>query len=78
MTKTLNATVVNGTMQFDEPLSLPEHSRVSVTVTSNEQPRSDEVSRRIEAVKKFRAWSDANPLFDDGERLTREQLHERR
>ena len=76
MTTTLSATVVNGALQLDEPLTLPEQSRVQVTVIAEPQDE-DEVTRRREVLRKFRAFSDARPIFSSGERLTRDQMHER-
>ncbi len=76
MTTPLNKTVVNGALQLDEPLTLPEQSRVKVTVTA-EPKEGDEVARRREVLQKFRAFSDARPIFSSGERLTRDQMHER-
>ena len=74
MTTTHTATVVNGALQLDQPLKLPEHSRVQVTVA----PIERDVSRQLEALRNFRALSDATPIFSDLERLTRDELHERR
>lgn len=78
METTIDATVVDGALQLDEPVSLPDQSRVRVTVAEQPLPHESEVARRLEVLKKFRAWSDAHPIFSDGERLTRDQLHDRR
>ncbi len=76
MTQTRTATVVAGTLQLDEPLDLPEKSRVTVAVT----PQEDEATRqrRREAMKKFFESVDEVHFVSNGERFTREQLHERR
>ena len=68
MTSTLTATVVNGELQLDQPLELPEQSRVEITVA----PIPRDVSRQLEALRQFRALSDATPIFGDSERLTRD------
>ena len=68
------ATVVDGSLKLDDPLDLPEQSRVEITVA----PIAKDVDRKLEALRKFRDLSDATPLFGDAERLTRDQLHERR
>lgn len=71
MKTTHTATVINGALKLDDPVELPEQSRVTDSVT----PTTD-AARRKEILKKFFELSDATPLF--GEPLTREQLHERR
>ena len=68
------ATVVDGSLKLDDPLDLPEQSRVEITIA----PIEKDVDRKLEALRKFRALSDATPLFGEAERLTRDQLHERR
>lgn len=76
MTTTGMATVVNGTLQLDTPMDLPEQSRVKVTVS----PLTDDATqaRRIKAFAEFRASVNEVNFKSDGERLTREQMHERR
>ncbi len=76
MSTTHTATVVNGALQLDQPLELPEQSRVAITVI----PLSDEATRRRrkEALEKFFASVEETHFVSDGERLTREQMHERR
>ena len=76
MTTTHTATVVNGALQLDEPLELPEQSRVTVTVTA---PTDEETRRRRrDAAEKFLASARETRFVSDGEKLTRDQLHERR
>lgn len=72
MKTTHTATVVNGTLQFDQPLNLPELSRVEVTVAAI----IDDSARRRRAVEEFIRLSDEAKV-NSGERLTRDQLHER-
>ena len=74
MKTTHTATVVDGSLKLDDPLNLPEQSRVEITVA----PIAKVVDRKLEALRNFRALSDATPLFGAAERLTRDQLHERR
>ena len=74
MKTTHTATVVDGSLKLDDPLNLPEQSRVEITVA----PIAKDVDRKLEALRNFRALSDATPLFGAAERLTRDQLHERR
>ena len=75
MTTTRTATVVNGTLQLDEPLELPEQSRVTLVVTPQEDAATRQ--RRREAMQKFFALADEVHFVSDGEKFTRDQLHER-
>ena len=68
------ATVVDGSLKLDDPLDLPEQSRVEITVALI----AKDVDRKLEALRKFLDLSDATPLFGETERLTRDQLQERR
>ena len=72
MTTTHTATVVNGALQLDEPLKLPEHSRVHVTVL----PLNPDPERRKRAFEQFFKLADELKICD-GEKLTRDQMHER-
>ncbi len=73
MKTTHTATVINGELKLDDPLELPEQSRVTVSVT----PIKPSMARQLEALRQFKAISDATPLFGEGRRLTRDELHER-
>ncbi len=75
MTTTRTATVVNGNLKLDAPLELPEHSRVKVTVSAVVDDIPHE--RRMEAARKFFASVEETKFSRGGERLTREQMHER-
>lgn len=72
MKTTRTATVVNGTLKFDEPLDLPDLSRVEVTVATV----PDDAVRRHSAMEELFKLSDQLRIRD-GERLTRDQMHER-
>ncbi len=78
MTKTLKATVVNGTLQLEEPLDLPEQSRVAVDVLVGEDASRIEITpeARRRAFNAFVALGDRLQLRV-GEHLTREQMHVR-
>ncbi len=67
----LTATVVNGTLQFDEPLNLPEHSRVTVSVL----PKPSDVLRRQEILRKLFDSFDEQPI--NVAPFTRDQMHDR-
>jgi predicted DNA-binding antitoxin AbrB/MazE fold protein len=75
MVQTTAATFENGVLVPDQPLNLPPHTRVSLTDSALDQ--DDKNARQ-------KAWEDLQRLwqtstFDSkGDRLTPEQLHERR
>jgi hypothetical protein len=78
MTTHTTGTVIDGQLQLDHPLTLPNESRVAVTV----QPAADipadwqeRFSKGLEAMQKLKA---EHPIGSGGLRLTREELHERR
>ena len=78
MTRTITATFENGVLKPAEPLDLPEHAQVQITISV--PPKSD-VQEKWNATKEQRlaalekSLQMAKPL---GEHLTRDQLHERR
>jgi predicted DNA-binding antitoxin AbrB/MazE fold protein len=73
MVQATTATFENGVLVPDQPLNLSPHARVRLTVN----PLDNDADRQ-------KAWDDLQQLwqtstFDSkGDRLTREQLHERR
>lgn len=77
MTTTHTATVVAGTLQLDQPLDLPEKSRVTVAVTPNLAvlPSTDD-SASPRSLTEFFAFVDGLNI-NIGEKLTRDQIHER-
>jgi hypothetical protein len=73
MATQLTATVVGGVLKPDQPLSLPEQTRVNILI--------EPIAKETEAVKgweAFRAWIVQNSVHGLGRRLTRDELHERR
>jgi len=78
MTQTIIATFEDGVLKPAQPLHLPEHTQVRITI----QPLRDEIQREWEATKEQRLAAieglmrAAKP--HPGPHLTREQLHERR
>lgn len=74
MIQVTSATFENGVLVPDQPLNLSPHARVRLTV--NPLDEEDDAGRQ-------KAWEDLQRLwqtstFDSkGDRLTREQLHER-
>lgn len=81
MKQTLKATIVNGALQLDGPLDMPDRSRVEVTiedradVTTEAEPTPP--GERQKAFERFRKLTEEQPLHLGGNRFTREQLHER-
>ncbi len=77
MTQTFLATFEDGVLKPTKPLDLPEHAQVRVTIEvlkSDIQEEWDATKeKRIEALECSLRL--AKPM---GERLTRDQLHERR
>lgn len=78
MTTTTNATVINGRLQLDEPLDLPEQSRVAVNVSVGEAVSRNDMTpeARRRAFEAFVALGDRLQLRV-GEHLTRDQMHDR-
>lgn len=75
MTTTRTATVINGALQLDEPLHLPEESRVTVTVSNEAQGEVASASPR-RPMSDFRQFVQGLQIRS-GEKLTRKQLHDR-
>lgn len=72
MSTDITGTVLGGTLKLDQPLSLPDQSRVRVTiqpVISNEGWR-----HALEALEHLRQ---EHPICSDGQRFSRDDLHER-
>ena len=72
MSTDVTGTVLGGTLKLDQPLSLPDQSRVRVTiqpVVSNEGWR-----HALDALDRLRR---EQPLRSGGQHYTRDELHER-
>ena len=75
MVQVIAATFEDGVLKPDEPLQLPPHARVRVVI----EPLHEHTQQQRQA-----AWTAMEQLWrqskidSGGERLTREQLHERR
>jgi hypothetical protein len=70
----IEATLINGAFQPDEPLPLPNLSRVRLTV----EPVIDSGDDPQAAWKSIQSRLQARPLHFGGQRYTRDELHERR
>lgn len=67
------ATVVDGMLRPDEPLGLPEESRVNVTINTVSNP-----TKALAALQSLQERLKLRPVCTDGRRFTRDELHERR
>jgi hypothetical protein len=68
------ATVIEGQLRLDQPLDLPDHSKVVVTVESP----SDWREKYLKGLEEWRKLIEEHPINSGGVRFTREELHERR
>lgn len=67
-------TLIDGVVQLDEAVDLPNHSRVSVTV----RPLTQEPREPKAALERFLRRAEARQFDSRGLRFTRDELHERR
>lgn len=77
MTTTIYATVIDGALQLDEAIGLPDQSRVAVDITLAADSLSDDLplEKRRKAFRDFVALGDRLQL-KIGERDARDQLHD--
>jgi hypothetical protein len=73
MNQVVTATVDNGVLRFDAPLGLPVGTRVklSVELLAPDQLGDDEARDELEQL------SEEMSIDGSGQRMTRDQLHER-
>ncbi|MBP90290.1 MAG: hypothetical protein CMJ64_26895 [Planctomycetaceae bacterium] len=69
----ITATVVDGVIKPDQPLSLPNNTRVQVTV----EPTEDWRVKMREGLEGMRRLIEEQPMRSGGLRYTRDELHER-
>jgi hypothetical protein len=67
------ATVVDGMLRPDEPIGLPNDSRVSVIIETSTGPMA-----ALAALHSLQERLKLRPVYTDGRRFTRDELHERR
>jgi hypothetical protein len=68
------ATVLDGALELDAPLELPNRSRVRVAVEPLENWRA-----RFEAgLNEWKAYCEQHPVHSGRQHFTRDELHERR
>jgi hypothetical protein len=70
----VSGTVIKGALQLDAPLTLPDHSRVTVHI----EPLTATDTEPSVAFAAFRRLIADRAIQPDGRRPTREELHERR
>ena len=75
MTTHIDATFTDGVLKPDQPLSLPDQTRVRLTIEPIE-PWSH--GRALAAWEAIKARLKQRPLDGGGVRYTRDELHERR
>ena len=73
MTTQLTATVIDGLLRPDERLTLPNLTRVHLTIESIVEPRHPAA-----AWESIKARLRQRPIHGGGKRYTRDELHERR
>jgi hypothetical protein len=74
MVVSVNATVFNGGLALDEPVGLPNHYRVRVSVEPLPAAEQDWQA----AFQAFQELCLKRPINSGGIRFSREELHERR
>jgi predicted DNA-binding antitoxin AbrB/MazE fold protein len=75
MSQIVTATYENGVLKPAEPLALPANAKVRLTVDLIIEEPKLTPAQRLAAIEEL--WR-TSTLHSDGERLTRDQLHERR
>ena len=76
MIQVITATFEDGILKPNEPLALPQHSRVRLAVELLEN--DGEQAQRQKAWETLEQLWRQSTIDSQGERLSREQLHERR
>lgn len=69
----LTGTVVDGTLKLDQPVALPDHSRVRVTI----EPVHESNEGWRKALSALRDLRQERPIRASDLRYTRDELHER-
>lgn len=74
MKSVTTGTLVDGVIQLDELVELPNHSRVSVSIA----PLAHRPEKAKAALESFLKRADERAFNSGGKRFTRDELHERR
>jgi len=75
MTTQIEATVTNGVLKPDQPLALPEQTRVRLTIEPMEAWSPEKARAAWEAIQ---ARLKERPIHGGGMHFSRDELHERR
>lgn len=67
-------TLIDGVVQLDQPVNLPNHSRVHVSI----EPMSIDPAESRAAFEALKKRLQKRPIHSGGRRFTRDELHERR
>ena len=81
MKKEVSGTLVDGVVQLDEAVDLPNDSRVQVSlepVTDQATAAPFDPAASRAAFEAFRKRCTERPVHSDGERFSPDELHERR
>ena len=75
----VGATVVDGGLQLDQPVDLPNHSRVTITIApaaaAEIDPPTD--AERRAAWERLKTWIDTHPVHGGGQKFNRDELYDR-
>ncbi len=74
MTAHATGTLIDAVIQLDQPINLPNRTRVNLSIEPVEEPA---VSSRV-AFESFKRLIDEHPIRSGGRHYTRDELHERR
>ena len=74
MTAHATGILIGGVIQLDEPIDLPNRTRVNLSIEPLEEPT---VGGRV-AFESFKRLIDEHPIRSGGRHFTRDELHERR
>lgn len=77
MATQLTGIVTNGQLHLDQPLSLPDQSRVMVTVEPAVQLPADWSERFAKGLETWKKLIEEHPVRSGGMHFTRDELHER-
>jgi hypothetical protein len=70
----ITGTVVDGALELDQRLDMPDQSLVRVAL----EPVEDWRARARAGLEAWKAYCDEHPIYSGGRRYTRDELHERR
>ncbi len=74
MKSEITGTLIDGVVQLDEPVDLPNNSRVKVKI----EPITYDPEKAKEAFERWMKRTEERPIHSGGIRFTRDELHERR